>query len=194
MRRATSDPSMAPKLVLLRRTHSSKRAAKYFELAEPPAEEPVLGVVVGIDETGAIEPSPPEGRLKVGQAVLVKKAGVWINEYASVKAARPDGTYDVNVYSEFSTGGGRVVTESGSHFAMSVDKRRRGLSTSRPRPRRAPTEYPLCSRGGAASRRNIRPRPDGISSSRPRPRRDSSPRRRRYGRRRQRPRQPPRMV
>ena len=123
---------MAPKLVLLRRTHSSKRAAKYFELAEPPAEEPVLGVVVGIDETGAIEPSPPEGRLKVGQAVLVKKAGVWINEYASVKAARPDGTYDVNVYSEFSTGGGRVVTESGSHFAVSVDKRRRGLSTSRP--------------------------------------------------------------
>ena len=104
-RRAMSDPSLTPTPIFLRRAHSSKRAVKYFERKEPTAEQDsvsiamkaqpvppevaVVGVVVGVDA--------PKGPLRLGQPVRVMKAGEWIDEYASVKAVRPDGTRGAGV-------------------------------------------------------------------------------------------------
>jgi len=84
---------------LLRRANSSKRASKYYEATDDvkltilnDAKPSPVPIVAG---TVVADASLP---LRVGQAVMVTKAGEWIAELAAVKKIRSDATYDVAVY------------------------------------------------------------------------------------------------
>ena len=79
----------------VRRANSTTRAVAYYSGAEATTTAPiVMGTIVPDDPF-------PESTLKVGMAVEVTKAGVWLAELARVKQVHPDGTYDVSVFSAF---------------------------------------------------------------------------------------------
>lgn len=83
---------------LLLRANSTKRANDYYKDATHDADVKLVDkaqsppIVTG---TVIADASLP---LKVGQAVLVTKAGEWISQLAAVKKIHGDNTYDVTVY------------------------------------------------------------------------------------------------
>ena len=110
MRKAMSAGSLAPKGGLVRRTNSSKNAKAYYETADISLEvvvqaEPINEIPV---VTATAVPDESAFPLKVGQAVMVTKAGTWISELARIKKVHPDGTYDVSVFHKFASDVGNL--------------------------------------------------------------------------------------
>jgi hypothetical protein len=106
MRRTMSHGALPPPGAM-RRANSSKRALKYYSDPNATLESTVpvvMATVVPADPT-------PDSPLKVGMAVQVTKAGVWMAELARVKKVNADGTYDVSVFNKFSTDTGSLKEE-----------------------------------------------------------------------------------
>lgn len=101
MDRAMSEP----KLKLVRRANSSRRATAYYKEAAQQVAPTTVAVTMATEK-------PVDGApLKVGQAVQVTKAGTWIQELARVKKLNADGTVDVSVFSKFSSDIGKLKEE-----------------------------------------------------------------------------------
>jgi hypothetical protein len=100
MLRRSASVGQLPKASQVRRSNSTKQAAAYYRGEEDAGEGVplVLAAVVpqaaDVSSASASSASP----LKVGQAVQVSKAGVFISELARIKAIHSDGTYDVSVF------------------------------------------------------------------------------------------------
>lgn len=101
--RRTASAGEIPKVSLVRRANSSKQAIQYFSEVTETAEAPVAHAEPVVDGTVVAE-----FPLKKGQAVRVTKAGEWLSELARIKHVHPDGTYDVSVFSNFSTSVGNL--------------------------------------------------------------------------------------
>lgn len=112
MRRVMSDGALVPKPNVIRRANSRKEAAAYYRGAGEPVEATAMGASSVPVVMGAVVVSDdPTSPLKVGQAVQVKKAGVWIGDLARVKKSHSDGTFDIAVYSKFAANMGNLREE-----------------------------------------------------------------------------------